>query len=97
MVYTLPSGLASFETTGGTLPTEEWHIPGRAADRNKALREALKECHRLQSELERVRHAALELHGVIQEFKSLPSKCLERAMFDTADRYEARIKAGLQS
>lgn len=46
MTYKLPSGLASFDP----LPTEEWTLPGRAADRNKALREALKECHRLQSE-----------------------------------------------
>lgn len=56
MTYKLPSGLASFETTGGFLPTEEWTLPGRAADRNKALREALKECHRLQSAVDDLRH-----------------------------------------
>lgn len=92
MIYKLPSGLASFETTDGTLPTEEWTTPGRAADRNKALREALKECHRLQSELVRVRHAALELHAVIMEFKALPGSGMANEMFKIADRYESRLR-----
>lgn len=37
-------------------------------------------------------HVALELHGVITEFRSMPCSSLKTRMFDAADCYFHRIK-----
>ena len=47
----------------------------------------------LQAQVATLKHVALELHGVISEFRNLPTKCLEHRMFDTADRYFQRINS----
>lgn len=83
MTYKLPSGLASFETTGGTLPTEEYTVPGRAADRNKALREALKECHRLQSERDALVAAVRPVLPMIPAGAIYIIRALRKAVEDT--------------
>lgn len=51
------------------------------------------ELNALQAECDRLRHAALELHGVIEEHRAMPSKGIAEEMYKIADRYIGRIKS----
>jgi len=54
--YNLPSGLAGCEYYNEFTGASEVRIPGKARDRNRALREALEQLHKAQrriAELER--------------------------------------------
>lgn len=40
---------------------------------------------------EKVKHAGLELLAAIDEYRAMPTKCLEQRLFSTADRYRSRF------
>jgi hypothetical protein len=46
----------------------------------------------MQQKIESLHHVCLELIGVISEFRSMPCRSLEDAMFKTADRYKKRVQ-----
>ena len=66
--YVLPSGLAACEYYNEFTGASELRIPATAAKRNKALKEALEQLHKLQKQNHNLANKLLE---TIQENKRL--------------------------
>lgn len=45
-----------------------------------------------QSKIIQLHHAAMELSGVIAEFRTMPCSSLEQRMFATHDRYQRKLR-----